>query len=179
MIYFIAQDVSNKLRIRNAQSLYTTYGLYEGRDYIKFSAKMNRKAFNDIINMGIVDKNSTVVYILTLSGVMELLYKSKDLDAKRIKDDVVGNPINIMETQSYKLVGKVVAGLSPKKREQFYNDSAYAYREIQEVAGAMSEELKGSVDLVRYFANGVVKSDGEIPDINIGVLLKEFKYFYL
>lgn len=190
MIYFIAKDVCNKLKIRNSSQVFSRHGLIEGRDYLRFSQKMNPGLFQVLLDTNLIDKHSTVSFVLTTSGVMELLFKSKSINsdihesdsmlisARKIKDELLSNPdYSIYSTQSYLLIKRIIAGMTPKKLDKFYASEEFAIKYITDISGKLTAEIVSAIEVIRTFANsGPDKHEG-IADFNTNVLIKNFSHF--
>lgn len=177
MTYFLAYDVCAKLGIRNSVQTYKTYNLIEGRDYIKFKQSMNTTLFKRLIDEGCAHPTDTSLYIFTIIGLIEVLFKSKSTATRAIKDEMgLTTDYKFYESYGYKLVSEIVGNLSADKRQKFYQDESYALDVVRKKGGVMTEEVLDSIRLIRSFANGVYRS-GDVESADLSVLNRYFKCF--
>lgn len=179
--YFIAQDVCDKLNIRNSSQVFKTHSLIEGRDYIKFKPSMNSTLFKYLIDNQLIDHRSTSVTLFTDIGVMEVLFKSKNLEAKSIKDDILGcHDYSIYESTEYSLVGKIYSLLPTSKRQKFINDEYYAISCVQQKVDIMNEKLLHSIKIISAFSQKNISPTSSIGiEFNVDKIRNYFLHFTL
>lgn len=184
MIYFLASDVCEKVGIRNSADVFKSNNLINGRDYLKFAPKTNPRAFNQLVNLGHVSRNTQSLHLFTLIGLLEVIFKSKLPQARAFKDKLLNvDEYAIYESVAFQTVSKLVWGMTESKREKFFSDEAFALNFIRiAVAGGsnnMTDDTVKSVELIRSFHKTNISNECVLPEVDLRFLVSEFNGFSL
>lgn len=182
MIYFLASDVCEKVGIRNSTDVFKSNNLINGRDYIKFAPKTNPKAFSKLVDLGYTSRTAQGIHLLTIQGVFEVLFKSKNPEARIIKDKLLNvSGYEIYESVAYQMVSKLVWQMSESKRDKFFSEESFALGFIKNAIGgdAMNNEVVKSVNLIRTFHATNVSNEFSFPEMDLSMLISEFNGFCL